>query len=45
MTDVGYDAFDDPYCYKGTGAVRNIRHAAQMLKTDSRGGAETRRKK
>ena len=23
MTDVGYDAFDDPYCYKGTGILRN----------------------
>jgi len=23
MTDVGYDAFDDPYCYKGTGTLRN----------------------
>ena len=23
MTDVGYDAFDDPYCYKGTGVLRN----------------------
>jgi cell filamentation protein len=23
MIDVGYDAFDDPYCYKGTGVLRN----------------------
>jgi cell filamentation protein len=23
MTDVGYDAFDDPYCYSGTGVLRN----------------------
>jgi len=23
MTDVGYDAFDDPYCYKGTSVLRN----------------------
>ncbi len=23
MTDVGYDAFDDPYCYKGTAVLRN----------------------
>jgi hypothetical protein len=23
MMDVGYDAFDDPYCYKGTGTLRN----------------------
>jgi cell filamentation protein len=23
MTDVGYDAFDDPYCYKGSGVLRN----------------------
>lgn len=23
MTDVGYDAFDDPYCYRGTAILRN----------------------
>ena len=23
MIDVGYDAFDDPYCYKGTGVLKN----------------------
>lgn len=23
MIDVGYDAFDDPYCYTGTGVLRN----------------------
>jgi fido (protein-threonine AMPylation protein) len=23
MTDVGYDAFDDPYCYPGTDVLRN----------------------
>ena len=23
MTDVGYDAFDDPYCYKDSGVLRN----------------------
>ena len=23
MIDVGYDAFDGPYCYKGTGILRN----------------------
>ncbi len=27
MTDGGYDAFDDPYCYRGTFVLKNRLHS------------------